>query len=270
MGIHYGKMIATGGEVTRYISSGYVYFVHTFNSNNNFALHQNIDVDYLVVAGGGGSAQSNSGGGGAGGVLSGSFANLTKGGYPIVVGAGGAPSTVNSLYNIGTNGGDSSFNGIITKGGGFGTYYTGQATSGGSGGGCAHSCCGLVRASGTAGQGYNGGFGNWTYAYGGGGGATSAGADGTSLVSGNGGSGIASDITGSSVYYGGGGAGGVNNYGNVVASGTGGIGGGGNPGQKGTDGLGGGAGGSIASRNGSSTGGNGVVIIRYRIALPQY
>jgi hypothetical protein len=266
MGIHYGKMIATGGEVTRYISSGYVYFVHTFNNSHNLVLHQNIDVDYLVVGGGGPAMQVNSGGGGGGGVLSGSFTNLNKGVYQIAVGNGGQPSSV-SIYNIGTNGGDSSFNGVTAKGGGCGTYYTVQAASGGCGGGGAHSCCGLVRAAGTAGQGYNGGFGNWTYGYGGGGGAGSAGADGTNLVSGNGGSGIASDITGSSVYYGGGGAGGVNTYGNVVASGTGGIGGGGNPGQAGTDGLGGGAGGFSS---GSGRGGRGVVIVRYRILLPTY
>jgi hypothetical protein len=261
MATNYGKIIATGGSITRYISNEYVYVVHTFSYNNIFSLNKNIDIDYLVVAGGGGSATSNSGGGGGGGVLIGSFNDLNKDLYYITVGSGGTPNFTRPQFDLGQNGGDSVFNGLTAKGGGCGAYYTVQPSSGGSGGGGAHRCCGLVRASGISGQGYNGGFGEWAYGYGGGGGAGEAGVDGTLSSAGNGGNGILSDITGNSVYYGGGGGGGVNSYGNTVASGIGGFGGGGNSGVKGVDGLGGGAGGN------SGFGGRGVVIVRYKIIL---
>lgn len=263
MSVAYGKVIGMGGTVTRFIDSGYVYFVHTFLRSSQFTINQNIDVDYLIVGGGGGSSTTDSGGGGGGGVLTGSTIGLSRGVFPIVVGAGGSAH----LYspNNACKGGDSSFNNLTAYGGGYGAYYTVQAASGGSGGGCAHSCCGLVRASGTAGQGYGGGFGNWTRGYGGGGGAGGAGQDGTNLKAGDGGVGLQSSITGTATYYGGGGAGGTNGYGNVVTSGTGGLGGGGNSGVNGTNGLGGGAGG-----RGGGLGGSGVVIVRYRVLIPSY
>lgn len=259
----YGKSIATGGDVFyRYIENGYVYFVHIFYKNSFFSLYQNsINIDYLIVGGGGGSAINNSGGGGGGGVVTGSM-SITKNSFPIVVGQGGTPNLSNPNYSLGTKGGDSSGFSLTALGGGCGAYYTVQPSSGSSGGGGAHSCCGLFRAPGTAGQGYNGGFGQWSYGYGGGGGAGGAGQDGTSLKAGDGGVGIVSNITGSSVYYGGGGAGGVNSYGNVVTAGSGGLGGGGASGVRGTNGLGGGAGAQ------SGYGGSGVVIVRYRLLLP--
>lgn len=263
MGIVYGRAIAAGGtSFYRYVDSGYVYFVHIFNNNRAFVvLESSLDIDYLIVGGGGGSATTDSGGGGGGGVLMGSM-NISRGEFPVIVGAGGRSNASRPQYDLGTKGGDSSFVSMTAFGGGCGTYYTVQPSSGATGGGVAHNCCGLFRAPGIAGQGYRGGLGTWLYGYGGGGGAGGEGQNGTSLKTGDGGIGVASSITGSSVYYGGGGAGGNNGYGNSVTTGVGGLGGGGNRGVRGTDGLGGGAGGN------SGIGGSGVVIVRYRTLLP--
>ncbi|MFN9984348.1 MAG: VCBS domain-containing protein, partial [Pirellula sp.] len=102
-------------------------------------------VEYLVVGGGGGGgggalAANNGGGGGGGGVITGISNNLSAATYSIVVGAGGNGGTAS---NIGTSGGNSSFNGLVAIGGGAGgggtpaTKYA--ALSGGSGGGGGYS-----------------------------------------------------------------------------------------------------------------------------------
>jgi len=263
MGIVYGKNLGLGGDFYRYIQNNYIYFVHIFKNTANFIATTNLDIDYLIVGGGGGTPLADSGGGGGGGVLTGSM-NISKGRYGAVVGLGGTPNSSNPTFNMANNGDNSSFNNIVALGGGPGGYYTQQPTNGASGGGLAHSCCGLFRTLGTTGQGYGGGIGSWLYAYGGGGGAGGNGQDGTTSKAGDGGIGLMSNITGTSQYYGGGGAGGVNSYGNTVTSGAGGLGGGGNSAQRGVDGLGGGGGGR------SGYGGSGIVIIRYRLLLPTY
>jgi len=143
--------------------------VHTFNSNGNFVLSTQQDVRYLIVAGGGSGGSSKSdgggmGGGGAGGMLSGTV-NLVAGTYPVVVGTGATINSsladggtnnspdwcANTYYSTGKKGGDSSWNGIVTKGGGAGAsgldtvaagcstnqvaYDANDVRDGGSGGG---------------------------------------------------------------------------------------------------------------------------------------
>jgi hypothetical protein len=100
--------------------------------------------------------------------------------------------------------------------------------------------------------------------------------DGIAVPGGNGGIGHRSDITGTMAYYGGGGAGGGVGSGGSMNSlispdrvdGVAGQGGGGNFDASGTNGLGGGGGGT---RNQGNliipSGGNGVMIIRYKTLL---
>jgi YVTN family beta-propeller protein len=198
-------------------------------------------VQYLVVAGGGGGGYG--GGGGAGGFLTGNLAVTSGNVISITVGAGGG---------LDANGANSVL-GTVTPaiGGGHGTGESGGAAgSGGSGGGAA----GAGAGSGTSGQGNNGA--NGANIGGGGGGAGAAG-----TVQ-NGGAGLSSAITGNTVYYAGGGGGGGSS-----TFGTGGSGGGGTGSTTstmtyGTNGLGGG-GGSGWSGTSVSTGGSGVVILKY-------
>jgi hypothetical protein len=65
----------------------------------------------IVGAGGGGGGYNGGGGGGAGNIVTTTFLSLNAGTYPIRVGLGG---------NIGENGKDSTFNNIISVGGGSG------------------------------------------------------------------------------------------------------------------------------------------------------
>jgi hypothetical protein len=133
-------MNATGGEITY---SG-DYKIHTFRNigTSSFSITQGSGlVEALVVAGGGG-------GGGAGGVLTTTSLNLSivSPNYSVVVGQGG-PSG-GSVCSTGNNGSDSSFAGLVAKGGGAGAAGCGGNNvgfSGGSGG------------AGTNGQGFNGG-----------------------------------------------------------------------------------------------------------------
>lgn len=249
---------ATGGTITE--SGGYR--IHTFSTSGNFVITQGSRaVEYLIVAGGGGGGSwgadvGSGGGGGCGGVRPGSTGTLTAGTYPVVVGNGGNPDT---------NGGNSSFNGIVSTGGG-----AGNGSSGGSGGG---GRWGGGGGAGTAGQGNNGGAGVNQGSGGGGGGAGQAGAAGAYADSpgGKGGDGIQSSIDGTTKYYGGGGGGGRNG---LSTGGPGGLGGGGagapynGAATPGTDGLGGGGGGAWQNSSSGGTparGGNGIVIIRYLI-----
>ena len=102
------------------------YTVHTFESSEVFeVIGDDIEVEYLVIAGGGGGGgYSNGAGGGAGGYrcsvpgeMSGGNTQaetpltLSAGSYQVIVGAGGYP-----LFH----GGNSSFAGIVSIGGGHG------------------------------------------------------------------------------------------------------------------------------------------------------
>ncbi|MGH9892233.1 MAG: fibronectin type III domain-containing protein [bacterium] len=224
-----------------------------------------ITAEILLVGGGG---RGNEGGGGGGGVIDVFGKIINAGSYFVTIGSGGT---------TGSNGGNSSFDTMLVRGGGSG----GQG--GASGGGAPRDANGPGGAAlyGPA-EGYPGGRSNapgWSSA-GGGGGAGGPGADGGNeggwdesaqewlypdQKGGDGGIGRVSNITGSSVYYGGGG-GGTNGSGEGALP-TGGLGGGGAGsrqyavGGNGVNGLGGG-GGAHAS------GGSGVVVVRYYSPIP--
>jgi hypothetical protein len=262
-----GAVAATGGTVTTYTG----FKAHTFTSSGTLTVQSAGLIDYVIVAGGGAGGCWHAGGGGAGGMLTGSV-SVSAGTYSITIGAGGAGGTT----SVGNNGGDTTAFGLTAIGGGRGgNYNTTQPGSGGSGSG-GNGFSGFDTAgSGTAGQGNSGGNGNGSHFGGGGGGKGAAGETAVSGTrAGNGGVGGTTSIrTGSTEYYAGGGGGGVwnnNNYG------TGGTGGGGNgsyngntnaptPGAANTGGGGGGSGsqGNVTSYAAQTTGGSGIVIIRY-------
>lgn len=269
---------ATGGTVTTCGNDK----IHTFTGPGTFCVscagnaQGSNSVDYLVVAGGGGTgyditggtATYSTGGGGAGGYrasgygpapLQGTALPVTATSYPITVGAGGAGGGGNC-------GSDSTFSTITSTGGASGGDET---KSGGSGGGV--QCTAATGSPKTGGSGNvppvsppqgNPGSPNGPNTSGAGGGAVSAG----SGV--NGGAGAPNLITGVACSaYAGGGAG--------AANGVGGLGGGGDAGCRptgdaGTAGAvntGGGAGGKRAPGTPpvpQSSGGSGIVVIRYR------
>jgi hypothetical protein len=274
---------ATGGDT---VTNDGTYWYHAFLSSGTFTPAKALTCDYLVVAGGGGGAPPQgtaSGGGGAGGYrtsIGGSPLSLTAIAYPVTVGAGGAGTTSPKIV---ANGNNSAFSTITSTGGGGGgiagvTPVAGG--NGGSGGGApAYETTGTFGLGNTPStspsQGNNGGdraSGNINGS-GGGGGAGAAGqtAPGGSTAGAGGiGSNSASTwasatSTGVSGYYAGGGGGGAET-GTGGAGGTGGGGAGSNEG-KGTDGTantGGGGGGSGNPMTGNaSSGGSGIVIVRY-------
>jgi hypothetical protein len=223
---------ATGGTIT--YSGGYT--IHTFTSNGNFVVPGDNTVDYLIQAGGagasGGTAAVNYGSGGAGGSIdTGSGYAVTAQTYAIVVGTGSAGVDASTP----SNGGDSSFDGIVAGGG--------LAVSNAS-------------RTGGANDDFSGGTNSTGTDSGAGAGANQNGQ--TSV----GGDGLQSSITGSAIYYGGGGGGIVSNVGQAGGQGGGGAGAASGGGVNGTDGLGGGGGGGSAGPGGGD-GGDGVVIIRY-------
>ena len=253
----------------------------TATGSNTFSVPTGVSsVQVLVVAGGAGgggaAGHETGGGGGAGGFIYNATAPVTPGGsVPVNVGAGGSAqnNTNGTPLNPASNGNPSSFGPITATGGGSGggQYYNGQP--GGSGGGRGGNSANYPTAGlGTAGEGNNGGLGTNSgadSAGGGGGGAGGAGNVASGSTGGPGGSGSANSISGSSVTYagGGGGAGSINGgTGGSAGSGGGGAGTSGavGPAGPGTTNRGGGGGGG-AGPNGSSvsTGGPGIVIVRY-------
>ena len=265
---------ATGGTITT--SGGNT--IHTLNtagnggSTNDFVTPGgSATVTYLIVGGGGAGGFNYAGGGGGGGFRTGTF-SLGSGGtsattYAVVAGAGG---TGQSAMGADGDGDDSSFNGIVSAGGGQGASPGGNTNGrpGGSGGGGqdggnggAGNTPSTSPSQGNSGGGAGGNVG------GGGGGAGGAGTAGSyNSNGGNGGAGTASSITGTSVTYAGGGGGGSSSTWPVGSGGSGGGGSGGNDSSinstAGTDGLGGGGGGGSGSGN-PHDGGNGVVIAAY-------
>ena len=266
--------VPSGGTITTHGS----YRVHTFLSSANFVVPSGFSrsMDCLIVAGGGAGGNWHAGGGGAGGMIT---YNTTPSAatYAITVGAGGAGGTT----SVGSQGGGSSAFSQSTVGGGRGgNYNTTNAGSGGSGAGGNGSGGNHAAGSGTAGQGNDGGVG-WSagsHAGGGGGGKGAVGGAGQSQqVAGNGGVGGTNDYrTGSNVTYAGGGGGGI--WHNSSTGGLGGTGGGGNgsyngnsnaptPGTSNTGGGGGGSGsqGNNTSYAAQTTGGSGIVVVRYTL-----
>jgi uncharacterized repeat protein (TIGR02543 family) len=234
--------------------------VQTFKSNGTFVAPSSGTVEYLIVGGGGGGGAYN-GGGGAGGLLSGYTAVVAGQSYPIVVGAGGAGES--GPNSGGSNGGDSSFNGLIAKGGGKGSHNM-SGSAGGSGGGSGYGS--MVLAAGVLGQGNTGGagmVGNNSYSGGGGGGAGGPGGSATSTGGGAAGPGLLSSISGSAVYYAVGGPGSSYRGGDGARL----IDGAAAPGgstvvQAGAPNTGNGGGGGVTMWQGMD-GGSGVVILRY-------
>jgi hypothetical protein len=110
----YGRAVFSG-ETSTWTSTG----SSSWTPSSNTTLW----VDVLIVAGGGGAGYDAAGGGGGGGVVYLSWYPVTVGQlYSVTVGIGGAASTATSV--AGSPGGNSSFNGIVARGGGagIGTY----------------------------------------------------------------------------------------------------------------------------------------------------
>ena len=279
---------ATGGTITCCGD----YKIHTFTGPGTFCVScagntcGSNTVDYLVVAGGGSTGDDSSGGGGAGGyressgAASGCYSRSPLGacvsaipvsvqGYPIAVGGGGPGPGENP-------GSNSSALGITSTGGGYGSGNSAPGDDSGGPGGSGGAARGNSIACTTGGsgntppvsppQGNNGGsaLGSGVPGSGGGGGATQAGTNASAPAGGPGGDGAQTSISGSATYYAGGGGGSTDN--SSPPFGAGGLGGGGNGGPNcvatsGTANTGGGGGGS---RNCGTSGGSGIVIIRYK------
>jgi hypothetical protein len=183
---------------------------------------------FLMVGGGGAGGTNRGGGGGAGGLIEMPTVTLEPGTYTVVVGAGGA---VSSVAGYGGDGEDTVLRlaGTVlytAHGGGGGAYGSSELLAGhagGSGGG--GNACTASQSESTAVSpelGNPGGKGSGLTSNGnnnaaaGGGGAGGSGADAHSSDAasgtnrrqgGNGGPGVASDITGETLYYAGGGGG---------------------------------------------------------------
>ena len=289
---------ATGGNTV--INNG-SYVIHIFTTSGAFTppVDKVLTGDILIVGGGGGggtysvestTSPRSAGGGGGGDVqyLTGiSFGQQT---WTVTIGQGGNPSR---------NGGISSFGTYAAAGGGAGSAYPDivDASNGASGGG--GSGIGQI---GYATSGFSGGNGTIVAgsgaAGGGGGGKTVPGSNGNISQGGNGGNGATNSITGTSTYYGGGGGGSAVTINKTYVAGgtggTGGLGGGGAGagsvvynylnyqktnmvrGENGTPNTGGGGGGGAAIASPGpgnytgnpvttpgSSGGSGIVIVRY-------
>ena len=218
-------------------------------------------VEVLVVAGGGSggtSSPSNGGGagGGAGGVIYNSAYQLSSAAaVTVTVGAGGAGQT--SDTSQGNDGSNSVFGSLTAVGGGGGGSASGGTTTGrngGSGGGAGYVGYynNFNSGTGTAGQGFRGGYVLANNNAGGGGGAGGVGGDTfdsrpePGYAGGNGGTGgpgVTYSISGTSTLYSTGGNGGSNSA-NTIVSGS-------------------GTTGTYGDSSDSSTAGSGIVIVRY-------
>jgi uncharacterized repeat protein (TIGR02059 family) len=253
-------------------------------------------VRVLIVGGGGGGGAWVGGGGGGGGFRDINSVDVSRrDSITVQIGAGGTGAVFTNPpveATSGSAGGSSSFLDYQALGGGKGAghppgsnftntnpwNYVKPTTGGSGGGGTGAQSSDATKegwtngASGTVGQGKNGGNGLISSSYwaaGGGGGADpNNGTGGAATLSvgvafgGNGGSGAASDITGSTLRYAGGGGGA--HYTDASKNGSGGVGGGGgagNPGSPGSSNYGGGGGGGAGGPGGA--GGSGIVIVRY-------
>tara|TARA_Y100000004_G_scaffold100623_1_gene112756 strand:+ start:1270 stop:3414 length:2145 start_codon:yes stop_codon:yes gene_type:complete len=182
-------IIDTAGGDHKFDAGGYRYHVFINDGSFDFTLTNpsTTEVEYLIIGGGGGGGGGDvGGGGGAGGyrtnvpgAISGrrssaeSPMTISAGTFSVVVGDAGLGSS--NPDSDGSNGGDSSFNGITSLGGGGGaSWRSGSGRNGGSGGGSVNQ---NTVTTGTPGQGYGGGNGNGSpnYCQGGGGGAGGAG-----------------------------------------------------------------------------------------------
>jgi hypothetical protein len=109
------KPVVTGGTLT----SDSTYYYRTFTATGDLVVSgSSLTADVLMIGAGGAcysppttSPNGTGGGGGAGGAVYGTGRTITPSTYAVVIGAGGSNSG-------GTNGNDSTFNSIISKGGG--------------------------------------------------------------------------------------------------------------------------------------------------------
>jgi hypothetical protein len=276
----------TGGTITT--AGGYRIHTftnigaNTFNIAPGYTSGSGLTTEYTILAGGGSGSTSHGGGAGAGGAVYVSSNSLLPGSYPITVGAGSPRSTSTAQRN----GGDSTFNGITTFGGGGGGYSQGFNGGCGSGSGHTNTTAGVTLqassgygSTGGVGYGFNGAHtnGNSHSAAGGGGigsrpnNSTQSGPNSATTGNTPGGNGrVLTMIQGTAV--GGGGGGGAHSGagpGNVGGLGTDGGGNGSPEGVGGGDatryGAGGGGGGHAQSQWGGGAGGNGIIVIRYPI-----
>ena len=259
------QVIATGGTVTNVGA----YRIHTFTSNGTFTVSACGYVDVLVVAGGGAGGSAQKGGGGAGGLIYTNMAVFDNQVIPIVVGSGGGFS-----YPASSNGSDSTFGALTAIGGGGGGCWMSHGGAvGGSGGG---GVCPNPFGAGTPGQGWAGGSGTGDLSVnstgGGGGGAGGAGTDGQAHLPGNGGDGLEfpqfAAVGGypAGWFAGGGGGGGLGPASPADPVGLGGKGGGGDGGNYGTPDYVG-QDGKANTGGGGTSGGSGIVIVRYSLPL---
>lgn len=146
-----------GGIITQVTRNGVLWQVHKFIANGDLIIRgpqgfiddeeARLYAEYLLVAGGGGGGTSTNsgsyagGGGGAGGVRHG-FDRFRPGTYGVAIGPGGAGGVIGAGVGTGRGavGGNSTFNGLIADGGGYGGYGQNSAPGdnggpGGNGGG---------------------------------------------------------------------------------------------------------------------------------------
>lgn len=236
--------VADGGTITTATIDGVECRIHTFTESGEFSVLEPLDVEYFLVGGGGcGWSQGSGnafGGGGAGGRVIHNFGlplTISPGAYPVTVGPGAPGGLSNTV--AAKQGGDTVFAGITAHGG-----EMGQGTRGGNQRGDGGRAGGAGQGGGGAGDGEDG-----------------QNADGTG---GKGGDGSYHNPDGNPRYFGPGGGGRTNNI-----PGAGGLGGGTSGSDTasgaGTDGLGSGTGSSRGSGLGTGKGGDGIVIIRYRL-----
>jgi hypothetical protein len=259
------------------------------NMSYTFTTSENLICDLLIVGGGGGGS---AGGGGGGGYLYYTNINLPSGNnYTVNVGNGGTGATSTTNGNQGVNssfiGGSISYIAYGGGGGGGNTQIAPAHTTGqvGSYGGNGHD--NTTTQTYTSTQGNIGGkaLGSASASGGGGGGASRSGGDAILVAGissqttttnyykgGKGGDGALNNITNTQTYYAGGGTAGANtNTGTDTNTQIAPLGGGGigalapnGNGTNGTNGLGGGGGGGDWERSAGTTGGTGIVIMRYR------
>ena len=198
-----------GGEIV-FDRGGYR--IHIFKASGIFTSYGVTTADVLLVAGGGGGGADNSGGGGAGGLIFRPGMTITNGVKAVVIGQGGIGAPTQDV--LGTNGSNSTFNGLTALGGGRAANGIAHATlgvagTGGSGGGGQgewsggyNGASGLQPSqsgdSGTYGYGNRGG--NGTSGGGGGGGAGAAGNNRVGATGGDGGEGKYFVTSGGTTY----------------------------------------------------------------------
>jgi len=298
--IYHNGVLATPLQVP---GSTDFYFAFTSTSGpNSIKFSKNTLCDILVVGGGGGGGYQIGGGGGGGEVVHLQNVTISTKSYNVVVGSGGPGITTSTIAN--GNGGDSSFETILAKGGGCGGYYNASGTikgsqggSSGGNGGASTDSNGAVKLTPIANNYTFNGVTGTSYGNDGGGcyaryknalgatvsgnqlGASGGGGAGGpadppkvagSLQASKGGNGIAINIIGAttSPCYGAGGGGGGHQ---TVIGALGGVGNGGlggtdyvRNGQPGSNNTGSGGGGGSYYTAAGGAGGSGIVIIRWR------